>query len=131
VGNPAGQVALPSLHEGLSAPTGEVTFFAPDMTSGAFVAVAPNLASLELPANSPLSRRAILTCQVRADSAEGLIYLISQVHPTRQGDSVHLAFLQAVTTGEVAFRAGAFAGTRALRDSLIGALMAFHPVSKQ
>lgn len=124
---PAGRVFLPPLLMGVAAPTSEVTFFAPDMTSGAFVFEAPHLASLEVPKDSPLSRSAIITCRLRADSVSGVVYLISQLHPARSGDSVHLAFLQVAAPGEQAVRAGAFATTRALRDSLVGALLAFQP----
>jgi hypothetical protein len=124
---PAGRVSLPPLLVAVSAPTSEVTFFAPDMTAGAFVFEAPSLASLEVPEDSPLSRSAIATCRVRLGSVESLVSLISQQHPTRPGDSVHLAFLQIVAPGDQAVRAGAFAITRALRDSLVGALLAFQP----
>jgi len=126
---PAGRISLPPLLEAASAPTSEVTFFAPDMTAGAFVFEAPSLASLEVPEDSPLSRSAITTCRLRLGAVQSLVYLISQLHPARSGDSVHLAFLQ-VVAGEQAVRAGAFATTRALRDSLVGALLAFQPDPK-
>jgi len=124
---PAGRVFLPPPLMGMAAPTSEVTFFAPDLTAGAFVFEAPSLASLDVPADSPLSRNAILACGMRAGSVEGVVYLISQRHPARSGDSIHLAFLQIVVPGDLAVRAGAFATTRALRDSLVGALLAFQP----
>jgi hypothetical protein len=124
---PAGRVPLPPRLEAVSAPTSEVTFFAPDMSAGAFVFEAPSLASLEVPEDSPLPRSAITTCRVRLGSVESLVFLISQLHPARSGDSVHLAFLQIVAPGERAVRAGAFATTRTLRDSLVGALLAFQP----
>lgn len=82
---PAGRVPLPPHLETVSAPTSEVTFFARDMTAGAFVFEAPG------------------------------------------GDSVHLAFLQIAAPGDRAVRAGAFATTRTLRDSLVGALLSFQP----
>lgn len=124
---PAGRISLPPLLEPVPAPTSEVTFLAPDMSAGAFVFEAPSLASLEVPDDSPLSRSAITRCHVGAGSVESVVHLISQVHPARPGDSVHLAFLQVVAPGEQAVRAGAFATTRALRDSLVGALLAFLP----
>lgn len=124
---PAGRVSLPPLLVAVSAPTSEVTFLAPDMTAGAFVFEAPSLASLEVPDDSPLSRSAIITCRLRVGSVEGVVSLISQLHPARSGDSVHLVFLQVVAPGDRAVRAGAFAITRALRDSLMGALLAFQP----
>ena len=124
---PAGRVFLPPLLMAASAPTSEVTFLAPDMTAGAFVSEAPSLASLEVPDDSPLSRSAIVTCRLRVETVEGVVYVISQLHPARSGDSVHLAFVQMVVAGEQAVRAGAFATTRALRDSLVRALLAFQP----
>jgi hypothetical protein len=124
---PAGRVPLPPYLEGVTAPTFEVTFFAPDMSAGAFVFEAPSLASLEVPEDSPLPRTAITTCHVRLGSAESLVSLISQVHPVRSGDSVHLAFLQIAAPGDRAIRAGAFSTTRTLRDSLVGALLTFQP----
>lgn len=124
---PAGRVSLPPLLVSVSAPTSEVTFLAPDMTAGAFVFEAPNLASLEVPDDSPLPRSAIITCRLRVGSVESVAYLISQLHPARSDDSVHLVFLQVVVPGDQAVRAGAFATTRALRDSLVGALLAFQP----
>lgn len=124
---PAGRFPLPPRLAAGTAPTSEVTFFAPDMSAGAFVIEAPSLASLEVPEDSPLSRNAITTCHVRLGSAESLVSLISQVHPSRSGDSVHLAFLQIAAPGDRAVRAGAFATTRTLRDSLVGALLAFQP----
>lgn len=111
----------------LTAPTTEVTFLAPDMTAGAFVFDAPSLASLEVPEDSPLPRSAIVSCRIRAGAVDAVVYLISQLHPARSGDSVHLVFLQVVAPGDQAVRAGAFATTRALRDSLMGALLAFQP----
>jgi hypothetical protein len=122
---PAGRVSLPPTLVAASAPTSEVTFLAQDMTAGAFVFEAPSLASLEVPEDSPLSRSAITTCRVRLGSVESLVSLISQLHPARPGDSVHLAFLQVAAPGDQAVRAGAFAITRPLRDSLVGALLAF------
>ena len=107
---PAGRVSLPPALMAVPAPTSEVTFFAPEM-----------------PEDSPLSRSAIITCRMRVGSVEGVAYLISQRHPVQSGDSVHLVFLQVVVPGEQAVRAGAFATTRALRDSLLSALVAFHP----
>ena len=127
---PAGRVSLPPLLQAVSAPSSEVTFFAPDMTAGAFVSEAPNLASLELPDDSPLSSRAIITCRLQLGSVQSLVYLLSQPHPARPGDSVHLAFLQVAAPGDQAVRAGAFAITRAFRDSLVGALLAFQPTAK-
>jgi hypothetical protein len=124
---PAGRVPLPPHLEAVTAPTSEVTFFAPDMTAGAFVFEAPSLASLEVPKDSPLPRNAITTCRVRLGSVESLVSQISQLHPARSGDSVHLAFLQIAATGDRAVRAGAFATTRTLRDSLVGALLSFQP----
>jgi hypothetical protein len=124
---PAGRVPLPPHLKAVTAPTSEVTFFAPDMTAGAFVFEAPSLASLEVPKDSPLPRDAITTCRVRLGSVESLVSQISQLHPARSGDSVHLAFLQIAATGDRAVRAGAFATTRTLRDSLVGALLSFQP----
>lgn len=124
---PPGRVSLPPHLLAVSAPTTEVTFLASDMTAGAFVFEAPSLASLEVPDDSPLPRSAISTCRMRVDSVESVVYLLSQRHPARSDDSVHLVFLQVVASGEKAVRAGAFATTRALRDSLMGALLAFQP----
>jgi len=124
---PAGRVPLPSYLAAVPAPTSEITFFAPDMSAGAFVFEAPSLASLEVPEDSPLPRSAITACRVRLGSVESVVYLISQLHPTRSGDSVHLAFLQIADPRDRAVRAGAFATTRTLRDSLVGALLSFQP----
>ena len=126
---PHGRVFLPPRLRAAPARTSEITFFAPDLSAGAFVSEAPSLASLEVPKGSPLSREAITGCRVQQGNAQSLVYLISQSHPARVGDSVHLAFLQVVAAGGQAVRAGAFATTRALRDSLIGALLAFEPDS--
>ncbi len=125
--NPSGRVLLPPLLDAITAPTREVMFLARDLTAGAFVSEAPSVASLEVPEGSALSRSAIRTCRWHAGSTESVLHLISQLHPTQPGDSVHLAFLQIVAPGEHAVRAGAFATTRALRDSLIAALLAFLP----
>jgi hypothetical protein len=122
---PPGRILLPAGLQAVAAPTGEVTFFAPDMSAGAFVQEAAGLASLDVPENSTLSQSAMVTCQLRLEQLESLVYLISQPHPVRRGDSVHLAFVQVAGTGHQAWRAGAFATTRALRDSLVGALLAF------
>jgi len=130
VDRPAGQVSLPPLLLAVSAPTSEVAFFAPDMSSGAFILEAPSLASLELPKDSPLPPSAISTCRLRVGSAEGVVSLLSRRQPAIAGDSSHLAFLQVAGPGEHAFRAGAFAATRALRDSLVAALLAFQPNPK-
>ena len=127
---PAGRVSLPPHLVAASAPTSEVAFFAPDMSAGAFVLEAPSLASLELPDDSPLPRSAISTCRLRVGSVEGVVSLISRLQPALPGDSVHLAFLQVVAPGERAVRAGAFATTRAVRDSLVAALLAFQPDPK-
>ncbi len=124
---PAGRLSLPAQMQGISAPGSEVTFYAPDMSAGAFVFEALNLASLEPPKDSPLPHTAIVSCRIESGEVESLVYLVSQVHPMRPGDSAHLAFLQIATPGGLAVRAGAFALTRALRDSLIGALLGFQP----
>jgi hypothetical protein len=124
---PGGQVPLPRRLEAVTAPTSEVTFFATDMSAGAFVIEAPSLATLELPGDSPLSRSVITTCRVRAGVVESVVHLISQPQLAGPGDSVHLAFLQVAVGGDQAVRAGAFATTRALRDSLVGALLVFQP----
>ena len=130
VAKPAGQVSLPPRLLAVSGPTAEVAFFAPDMSAGAFILEAPSLASLEVPEDSPLPRSAISTCRLRAGSVEGVISLISRRQPAMPGDSAHLAFLQVAAPGELAVRAGAFAATRALRDSLVAALLAFRPDPK-
>jgi len=127
---PAGRVRLPPLLLGVSAPTSETTFFAPDMTAGAFVVEAPTFATVEVPEDSPVAGGAVTTCRLSIGGAVGLVYLISQAHPALLDDSVHLAFLQVADSGDHAVRAGAFATTRALRDSLMGALLRFesgHP----
>jgi hypothetical protein len=127
---PPGRVSLPPGLDAVAAPTSEVTFFAPDLSAGAFVVEAPGLATVEVPKETPgLARSSITTCRVQMGKAQSLVHLISQLHPTRTGDSVHLAFLQMVVAGERTVRAGAFGTSRALRDSLVGALMAFEPDS--
>ena len=129
VARPAGQVSLPPELLAVSGPTSEEVFFAPDMSAGAFILEAPSLASLELPKDSPLPRSAISTCRLRAGSVDGVVSLISRHQRAMPGDSAHLAFLQ-VASGDRVFRAGAFAATRALRDSLVAALLAFQPNPK-
>jgi len=124
---PNGRVALPATLEGAVAPSSEFVVFSPDMTAGAFVAEAPSLASIEIPDDSPLARASMATCNLREGVVESVAYLISQRHPTDPRDSVHLAFLQLALVGDRAIRAGAFATTRALRDSLVRALLAFDP----
>jgi hypothetical protein len=109
------------------APGGEVTFFAPDMTAGAFVIEAPGLAHLDPTVDSVSPPPAATTCHLQAGAVVSVVYLISQAPPALRGDSVHIAFLQVAGAGDVAIRAGAFATTRALRDSIVGALLAFQP----
>jgi hypothetical protein len=123
---PAGRLALPPGLQVVTAPSGEPTFYSPDMRSGAFLQVAPGTA--ELVAEKDLGSGFVLTrCQVRAAQRQSLVYLVSQRHPVYAGDSVHLAFLQFAGTENVVIRAGAFATTRALRDSMMAALLAFEP----
>lgn len=124
---PAGWVFLPSLLRDVAGPTGQAAFFAPDMSAGVFLEEAPSLASIHPPEDSPLSQSAMATCQLRIEEFVSLVFLISQPLPARAGDSVHLAFVQAAGPNDHATRAGAFALTRALRDSLAGALLAFRP----
>jgi len=126
---PVGRVSLPVSLEGAAAPSSEVVFFAPDMSAGAFVAEAPSLASIEIPPDSPQAGASLSTRRLQAGGVESVVYLISQRHPTGPADSVHLAFLQLALAGDRAVRAGAFAASRALRDSLVRALLTFDPTS--
>ena len=127
---PAGRVFLPSQLRAAPSASSEGSFLSPDMSAGAFVLEAPSLASLEIPRGSPLARSAMTICRLQVGAVESVAYFISQPHPARSGDSVHLAFLQVVVAGEQAVRAGALATTRALRDSLVSALLAFEPASR-
>ena len=122
--SPSGRVALPARLVSATAPSSEVTFLAPDMSAGAFVARAPSLASIEVPEDSPLAGSPMTTCRVRIGTIESVVYLMSQPHPARSGDSVHLAFVQVALAGAGAVRGGAFATTRSVRDSLVRALLA-------
>jgi hypothetical protein len=123
---PAGRVALPADLQVVTAPSGEPMYYAPDMRSGAFLQTAPGTA--ELVAENELgSGFDLMRCQVTTTRGESLVYLVSQRHPVYAQDSVHLAFLQFAGPGNIAIRAGAFATTRALRDSMMAALLAFQP----
>jgi hypothetical protein len=128
---PSGRVLLPPALQSTSAPTGEKTFFAPDLRVGVFVEEAKGVASVELLQDSPWPTGEIVTCQLALGTLESLVYLISQAHPIHAGDSVHLAFLQMAGPGAEVVRAGAFATTRALRDSLVGALLAIPPAAPE
>jgi hypothetical protein len=126
VATPAGRVALPPDLQVVTAPSGEPMYYAPDMRSGAFLQTAPGTA--ELVAEKELGSGFDLTrCQVTTTRGVSLVYLVSQRHPVYAQDSVYLAFLQFAGPGNIAIRAGAFATTRALRDSMMAALLAFEP----
>ena len=130
---PAGRLPLPPQLKAAPAPpaaSSETSFFSNDMSAGVFVLEAPSLASLEIPRGSPLAGKAMTICRLHVGDVESVAYFISQRHPARSGDSAHLAFLQIVVAGERAVRAGAFATTRGLRDSLVSALLAFEPAPK-
>lgn len=124
---PAVRVALPGHLLSVTSPKGEQLFYAPDMSAGVFVEEAVGMAILEVLDDSSLANARREDCRVQVGAVDGLVHLFSQLHPVFRRDSVHLVFLQLAGPGNRAIRAGAFAVSRELRDSLLGALLALEP----